>query len=194
MRIPVWCSRSACVLLGLWCVGPSHFVMVGCVIGISRGCRSSPGQDPCAVYPTVPVSSGSWVLPRCSLPFVLRSMCFVLWVFILAVGFSTFPRVRYVGRAVPVRGFASYVCSRGCGVPLSVCRSQRVPLRIWALPAMLWWVAACQFVCFFRCPVRRLVLPVCLFVIMGVRCRICCVCGICVVPPSCCMSAWSTVL
>ena len=117
VRIPVWCSRGAKrVLLELWCVGPSPVVMHGCVFGISRECNNSSGQDPCAVYPTAPVSSGSWVLPQCSLPFVLPSMCFVVLGLILVEGVSTFPCVRSVCRVVPLRELANSLWSRGCGV------------------------------------------------------------------------------
>ena len=61
-----------------------------------------------------------------------------------------------------------------------MCRSHRVSSRMWTMPAMLGWVAACRFVCFFRCPVRGVALPVFLFgILWGAMCDVLCLGYVC---------------
>ena len=124
-------------------------------------------REPCFVRLAIRVCFGSGVLLRCSLPFVLPSMCFVFWL-ILVVGVAASPRMQPLVLAALVRGSTSHVCAMRCGEQLPVCRCQWFPSLMWALPAMLWWAVACLYGGFSRCPVGGLLLPVCLYVILWV--------------------------
>ena len=100
--IPV-CSSWGDVrgLLRLWRVALSPIEMHGCVFCNAHGCRYWLRQEPGAACPPATTSLRVGVLPWCSLPFVLQSLCFEFSIVTLGEGvyISTFPCVQSMCRS-----------------------------------------------------------------------------------------------
>ena len=95
----------------LRCVGRPPIVLHGCVFNNAQRCCCGLGQAPSSLGHPTPTSSRVGVHPRCSLHFVMRSMCCMLSCFTLGLGVkvSIFPCVQSMCQSSPMTSLASPV-------------------------------------------------------------------------------------
>jgi hypothetical protein len=115
-------------VLGLRYVCRPPIVMHGCAVYNAQGCCYGLGQAVGTVGPPAPISSRDGVLPRCSLPYVLQTMCFILIIFTLGEGvyISAFSCMLSKYRSSHLTGLVGHMCPVFCGFPLSAWCISRV--------------------------------------------------------------------